>query len=156
MTLRRVGIRLLLMMAVAAAAAAGCTSSSPQAEQAKARASAERWNSNTDPCALRLHDACAPLLLYFGRYQRLPARADELAQVPGVTVPELACPASGQPYVYNPQGPAGLDAGTRIILYDATPAHAGRRWGIVVREPSPGQALVVNVVAVPESVFKRH
>jgi hypothetical protein len=75
--------------------------------------------------------------------------------VPGVTVPELACPVSDQTYVYNPQGPAGLEAGTRIILYDATPAHAGRRWGIVVREPTPGQALVVNVVAVPESVFAK-
>ena len=102
-----------------------------------------------------MHDVCAPLLLYFGRYQRLPAQVEELAQVPGVTVPELACPVSGRPYVYNPQGPAGLEAGTRIILYDATPAHAGRRWGIVVREPMPGQALVVNVVAVPESVFSK-
>ena len=149
----------MFVMLAAAAAAAGCASSSPAssspARPADARASAERWNSNTDPCAMRMHDACAPLLLYFGRYQRLPDRIEELAQVPGVTVPELACPESGRPYIYDPQGPPGLEAGTRIILYDPTPAHAGRRWTIVVREPKPGQALVVNVVAVPESVFAK-
>jgi hypothetical protein len=132
---------------------AGKTSGSSASSSAKA--SATRWNSNTDPCAMRLHDVCAPMLLYFGRYQTLPARIEELAQVPGVSVPELACPTSGQPYVYNPQGPPGLEAGTRIILHDATPAHDGRRWGIVVREPAPGQALVVNVIAVPEAVFSK-
>jgi hypothetical protein len=120
-----------------------------------AKASASRWNSNTDPCAMRLHDVCAPLLLYFGRYETLPAQIEELAQVPGVSVPELTCPVSGQNYIYNPGGPPGLEAGTRIILYDATAAHDGRRWGIVVREPAPGKALVVNVVAVPEAVFTK-
>jgi hypothetical protein len=104
---------------------------------------------------MRLHDVCAPMLLFYGRYQTLPDKIDELAQVPGVEVPELVCPVSGQKYIYNVHGPSGTDAGTRIILYDATPAHAGHRWGIQIREPAPGQALVAKVVLVPETLSQK-
>ena len=98
---------------------------------------------------MRLHDLCAPLLLFYARYQQLPTKIDELAQVPGISVPELVCPASNEKYVYNPNGPSGREPGTRIILYDASPVHAGRRWGVEVREPTPGQALVAKVVVMP-------
>jgi hypothetical protein len=104
---------------------------------------------------MRMHDLCAPLLLYYARYQTLPAQIDELGQVPGVSVPELACPVSNQKYVYNLHGPTGPDAGTRIILYDAAPSHGGRRWGVAVRDATPGQALVAKVVVVPDSIFKQ-
>jgi hypothetical protein len=164
MTTTRVAMALLLMIGVGVA---GCgakaqptatadrsgkptTASASSSSKSKSRSKPPpRLNSNTDPCAMRLHDTCAPLLLYFGRYQQLPEKIDELSQVPGVDVPPLVCPVSGEKYVYNPHGPAGTDKGTRIILYDATPAHAGRRWGIQVREAAPGQALVAKVVVVP-------
>jgi len=145
----------VLMVAVAAGCAgkkqppAGSRATTKKTQSSRAPASSSRLNSNTDPCAMRLHDLCAPLLLFYARYQQLPTKIDELAQVPGVSVPELACPASGAKYVYNLNGPSGRDAGTRIILYDATPAHAGHRWGIEVREPTPGQALVAKVVVMP-------
>ena len=136
------------------AIAAGCASerAATKAPSSKSSSKSTRLNINTDPCAMRLHDVCAPLLLYFGRYQQLPEHIDELAQVPGVDVPELTCPVSGQKYIYNPNGPSGTSGGTRIILYDATPAHAGHRWGIEIREPSAGQALVAKVVLVPDAL----
>jgi hypothetical protein len=109
---------------------------------------------NVDPCAMRLHDLCAPLLLYFARYQSLPAKPDDLAQISGFDVPAITCPVTSKAYLYNPHGPSGPDPGSRIILYDAAP-HDGRRWGIAVTEPAPGQALVAKVIVVPESIFTR-
>jgi hypothetical protein len=151
---------LALLVGGGGAGIAGCGSSSQskngttttkpaRASSFKGGGGTSRLNSNTDPCAMRLHDLCAPLLLFYARYQQLPSKIDELSQVPGVTVPELVCPQSSQPYVYNPHGPSGREPGTRLILYDATPAHAGHRWGIEVREPTPGQALVAKVVVMP-------
>jgi hypothetical protein len=148
----------VLVIAVAMAAAgcagnkqpaAGSRATTKKTQSSRAPAASSRLNSNTDPCAMRLHDLCAPLLLFYARYQQLPTRIDELAQVPGVSVPELVCPASNEKYVYNPNGPSGRDAGTRIILYDASPAHAGHRLGVEVRDPAPGQALVAKVVVMP-------
>ena len=143
-TTTHVAMAMLLMIEVA-----GCAAKSSSSSPASSKSKVTRLNSNTDPCAMRMHDICAPLLLYFGRYQQLPEHIDELAQVPGVEVPELVCPVSKQKYIYNPNGPTGPNPGTRIILYDATPAHAGHRWGIEVREPTPGQALVAKVVVMP-------
>ncbi len=150
---------LLTVLVVAVTAGAGCAGSKQPAagsrattkktQSSRAPASSSRLNSNTDPCAMRLHDLCAPLLLFYARYQQLPTKIDELGQVPGVSVPELVCPLSNQPYVYNSHGPSGREPGTRIILYDASPVHAGHRWGVEVREPTPGQALVAKVVVMP-------
>ncbi|MEA2711799.1 MAG: hypothetical protein QOF78_4400 [Phycisphaerales bacterium] len=123
--------------------------SEPAARGVKKSALSSSLNSNVDPCAMRLHDICAPLLLYYARKQALPEKIDEIAQVPGFDIPELVCPVSGQKYIYNPHGPTGPEAGSHIILYDATPAHAGRRWGIAVKEPARGQALVAKVVMMP-------
>ena len=158
MTTTRVTVALLLMIGVVGCAAdqeaktkpdRAKQSASSKSASSSAKSKSPRLNSNTDPCAMRLHDVCAPLLLYFGRYQQLPEHVDELAQVPGVDVPPLVCPVSGEKYTYNPHGPSGPNPGTRIILYDATPAHHGRRWGIEVREAAPGQALVAKVVIMP-------
>jgi len=146
-TTTRLAVAMLLMIGVA-----GCAASSTSSSSASSKSKSTRLNSNTDPCAMRLHDVCAPMLLYFGRYQRLPEHADELSQVPGVDVPPLVCPVSNEKYIYNPHGPSGTVSGTRIILYDATPAHAGHRWGIEVREPAPGQALVAKVVLLPDAL----
>jgi hypothetical protein len=149
-TTTHVAMAMLLMIEVA-----GCAAKSSSSSPASSKSKVTRLNSNTDPCAMRMHDICAPLLLYFGRYQQLPEHIDELAQVPGVEVPELVCPVSKQKYIYNPNGPTGPNPGTRIILYDATPAHAGHRWGIEVREPAPGQAFVTKVVLVPETLSSK-
>src|SRR4051812_44635882 len=121
-TATRLAMAMLLMIGVAGCAAnSKSSSSSSSSSSASPKSKGTRLNSNTDPCAMRLHDVCAPMLLFYGRYQTLPDKIDELAQVPGVEVPELVCPVSGQKYIYNVHGPSGTDAGTRIILYDATP-----------------------------------
>jgi hypothetical protein len=132
-----------------AAGCAGPASKPPPATQPALGSN----RSNTDPCATRLHDVCGPLLLYFATHDRLPAKIDELRELPGFDLPELICPVSKQPYVYNPVGLPGPEAGTQVILYDATPAHAGLRWGIAVNHPAAGEPLIAKVIALPHSPF---
>jgi hypothetical protein len=79
----------------------------------------------------------------------------------------LICPASHQPYVYNPLGLQSPKGGERrLIVYDATPAHHGRRWGITVAPPKSlgvndkGLArmrpLAMSVVDLSEDDFKAY
>jgi hypothetical protein len=112
--------------------------------------------SNTDPCAMRLHDLCGPLLMYYRLHQALPQRLEELKEVPsfGADV-ELTCPVSKQPYVYNAFGLANADRTERVVIYDATPAHSGFRWAISIIEPQDASAaLITKVIALPESQFQ--
>ena len=109
---------------------------------------------DSDACAERLHDLEGAFLLYDTRTGRLPDALADLPALPGVDPTTLLnCPVSGQPYVYVPQGIQLPEKRQRLIVYDATPAHAGYRWAIRVDEPRPGAALVFRVVAVPESAF---
>jgi hypothetical protein len=105
-----------------------------------------------DPCADRLHDVCGQLLLYYARYEELPQRLEDLSKVGPAAVP-LVCPATRQPYVYDPAGIQVADWPGRLILYDAQPCHAGLRWGILMETPQPGKPLVVRVVHPPETAF---
>jgi len=110
--------------------------------------------TNTDACATRLHDLCGPLLLYYATRQDLPMSLDQLAGVPGFeNVRDFTCPVSGQRYIYNPSGIAGLDPGSRVIIYDPAPSHSGIRWGVSILEPRPGAPLVAKVIGLPESRF---
>jgi hypothetical protein len=118
-----------------------------------------------DPCAARLQDLCKPLLLYYATHaKRLPQRLDELKAFADVDTPvELTCPASGQPYEYNPTGlvstvTAGTAAAnsTRLIVYDSTPAHNGSRKAIVIRPPLPGQAPPLYAVTLTEAQFQTY
>jgi hypothetical protein len=111
--------------------------------------------TNTDPCAMRLHDLCGPLLLYFAANRQLPARLEQLQQVPGLehVAAELRCPVSDLPYVYNPAGWLLPEKQQRVIIYDRTPAHDGMRWAIIIEEPQEGQPLITKVIAMPESRF---
>jgi hypothetical protein len=121
--------------------------------------------ASADPCAARLHDLCEPLLLYYATHaKRLPGRLDEVKVFADVDKPiELTCPASGQPYTYNPIGlvttvTAGTAAGqnTRLIVYDSTPAHNGSRKAIVIRAPVPGQAPTLYTVTLTEAQFQTY
>ena len=158
-------MRVLACLILAAALVGGCASKPQPASAAKSsKATTEPAPSsktpahasarNVDPCAMRLHDLCGPLLFYYARFNALPSRSEDLATMPGFDVPAIACPVTKKPYLYNPHGPTGPDPGSRIILYDGQ-SHDGRRWGIAVTEPQPGQALVAKVVVVPESIFTR-
>ena len=113
--------------------------------------------SNTDPCALRLHDFCGPLLIYFGQNHDIPTDTDELKQIPGFAdAGPFECPLSHKPYVYNPQGVATSNPALRMILYDPEPSHRGMRWAVAIQAPKEGQPLVAKVIAVPEAQFPKH
>ena len=127
---------------------------SPAQPQGDARAEAVAPISNTDACATRLHDLCEPLLLYYATRHEIPARLEELRQMPGFTELDLRCPVSRLPYVYNPVGIQTGDDQPRLVIYDAAPSHSGMRWAIAIVEPKdPANALVAKVVAVPEGRF---
>jgi hypothetical protein len=110
--------------------------------------------SNTDPCAMRLHDVCGALLLYYFTYQRLPNALDELNEFPGAEAQiPMVCPATNRPYEYTADGITIPERRQRIIVHDPSPAHEGRRWAITIDEPADGQPLVAKVLSLPESFF---
>ena len=111
--------------------------------------------SNTDPCAMRLHDICGALLLYYQQNHTLPKSLDELANSPLLEGSQaLVCPVSKQPYLYNPVGITNAESRARLICYDPTPAHAGCRWAITITEPAQENGpLVTKVIGLPESHF---
>jgi hypothetical protein len=111
--------------------------------------------TNTDPCATRLQDISGDLLLYYAANHHLPEQLDELTNLPDVgEVPPFVCPVSHQPYIYNRAGIPLPEQDSRIVLYDATPAHSGLRWGIIVNTPEAGRPLVMKVIALRESLFQ--
>ena len=110
--------------------------------------------SNTDPCAMRLHDICEPLLLYYVMNHRLPDRLEDLRQLPDSANLELTCPVSHKKYLYNPVGLLDTESKSRVILYDAAPSHSGMRWAVSIIEPEQENGpLVTKVIALPESHF---
>lgn len=109
--------------------------------------------SNTDPCATRLHDLCAPLLLYYNANHSLPPRLEDLRDVAGFQDQVvLTCPVSNRPYVYNPIGVVNPNQAERVIVYDAEP-HQGIRWAISIIEPQGDGALITKVIGLQESQF---
>ena len=114
----------------------------------------ERPNELTDPCAGRLHDLSGLLLMYYALNKQLPARLEDLAPLADGEF-TAACPTSGRPYVYVPQGLQSGSGGERsLILYDATPAHGGLRWGIFVAPPREGQPPATWVILMSNEVFR--
>ena len=121
----------------------GCASAPRGASKPRA------LNSNTDPCAVRLHEMCGPLLLYFAQNHMLP-------EDPSILADDFTCPVSHQRYVYNRDGfPAPRDSSLRVIIYDAKPFHEGARWGIAVMQPRGDAPLVAKVIAIPETDLLR-
>src|SRR6266567_3349870 len=90
-------------------------------------------NSNTDPCAVRLHEFCAPLLLYFATNHALPPDVGALKSLPGFAdAGPFECPVSHKPYLYTPDGIPAPDPGARIVISDPQPSHNGMRWAVTV------------------------
>ena len=108
-----------------------------------------------DPCAERLHDICGHLLLYYSTHGKLPPTPAELTSDDGLPLPPLVCPASGKPYVYNPDGVSIPNLPGRLVLYDPEPSHSGMRWGILVAPSADGASITARVIltdaAVPKS-----
>ena len=109
-----------------------------------------------DACAQRLHDLSGGLLLYYLQHQSLPMKLSQI-ELPGgeagrAAMDALICPASDQPYVYNPQGLAAPDHKSRMVVYDSVPSHGGRRWAIML-SITEGAQPQTGVLAVPERYF---
>jgi len=122
--------------------------------------------SNTDPCATRLQDIEGAIMDYYVDNRQLPAHLEDLRKMRGYSNLEFTCPVSNLPYIYNPIGIITADHQPRMICYDATPVHYGRRWVIEFVEERrdnhisllPGATNVVlppfvNVKHMPESAF---
>jgi len=110
---------------------------------------------DVDSCADRLHTIEGQIILYYARYHRLPATLEELRPFadPGEDV-SYACPVSHQTYVYVPTGLVFGSDPRRLIVFDATPAHNGTRWGILFSPAKGRQPLTTTVIPIPESSMK--
>jgi len=145
--------------------AVGCASSKPSANGAGAASPATAKaddipinNEALDPCADRLHELTGMLLLYYGAHGKLPAKLEDAAILSAHGTELLNCPVTHLPYVYDPKGPIVTAGGkARLVVYDATPAHHGMRYGIVIVEPtSAATHISAEVKEVPEALFKKN
>jgi len=134
------------MLLAAAVAAGGCTT--PTRETPRSRPS-------IDPCADRLHDLAGHLLVYYCLHGWLPPTLDDLsAAADPAQAPLLVCPASGEPYVYRPEGLAIEGQAARLVLYDAVPAHSGMGWAVACIEPTADGPLDTRVILLPGHVIR--
>jgi len=107
------------------------------------------------PCAARLQNIGGTLLLYYATHQQMPTRLDDLKPLADMDEPlELSCPVSKKAYLYSPTGLAAVGKDKRIVVYDPEPSHEGRRWCLFMIPAKPGQALAVEVLEVPEGLFR--
>ena len=103
-----------------------------------------------DECAERLHKLERHLLKYYWQHDGLPESLDQLQRASGVgELPPLVCPISGEPYLYRPEGAGLTGRSGQVLMCDATPAHSGRRWSIVVTTSGSKGPMVLNVIALP-------
>jgi hypothetical protein len=107
---------------------------------------------DVDDCAARMQTIEGQLMLYYFKYHRLPMDLDELRSVadPGEEVP-FECPVSHKPYTYAPDGLVfGADM-RHLIVYDATPAHGGTRWGILFSQAKGREPVNMQVIPISRS-----
>lgn len=129
----------------------GCAT--PAKPPAKPQASLKPGQVREDACAIRMHDLSQAVLLFYLRNQRLP---DSLTELKSASDPTLKweCPQTHQPYIYDRVGFYDMEKHTRVVLFDASPAHFGMRWAVQLVEPTDAKkALITEVVLKPESMF---
>jgi len=111
----------------------------------------------TDACAMRLHDLCGPMLLYFAAKHRLPLTLQELEPYAFGPTPLLfTCPESGLPYQYASDGLTRDGDPWRLLVFDAKAVHHGMRWGIVGLPESGTHPADLRVVQLTESVYQEY
>ena len=106
-----------------------------------------------DPCATRLHDLSGRLLLYYAANRRMPESLDDLPPLDPANPTPAVCPASGEPYIYNPRGIAIAGRPGLLVLYDPLPSHAGMRWGVFTDRDAGAPGLAARVLLLPEGLF---
>jgi len=153
------------LLAATLLAVGGCAGQPARSEgnaptpRAPRQASAARGGNSlaTDACATRLQDLGGALLLYYAVNRRLPDKVEDLSTVPGAESAQLACPVSDRPYVYVPGGGLRAQGKPRqLVLYDATPAHGGLRWGLFISPPSGSEPLATWVTPMSEALFRSY
>ena len=102
-----------------------------------------RPGATLDACAERLHEISGQLLLHYSRNRRLPA-----------SIAPAACPVSGRPYVYRPEGVSVPGELGRVVLHDPTPDHANGWWCIVILKGVRDSPTTMRVVWRPEALLK--
>ncbi len=111
----------------------------------------------TDPAAARLQDIGGYILLYFRQHQQMPPALDDLRTIPGGGDLDFTSPSSGRPLAYYQTGIWAPDKGDKcIIACDPVPSAGGKRWCLFMMAPKNGAALSVNVVALPEPMFRNY
>ena len=147
-----------------ALAVMGCKSNNNPTASAKPRRTLPTAQERTPPsdplakaggCDSRLQDISGLILLYMQQTHQLPQSLDDLRGYPGATdVGNFTCPVSGKPYIYKPDGIPTPSGAGRIMVYDPTPAHDGMRLCLVIPDPGKSAAVVMQVIALPDSFFK--
>jgi hypothetical protein len=108
---------------------------------------------NSDPDAAQLHDISGTILLYYALNKKMPDQLSDLQPLADVDEPlKLISPATGQPYLYFPQGLVAPDTGWRLIVCDPAPNQFGKRWCIFMGTPH-GKSLSLDVHQIREAVF---
>jgi hypothetical protein len=109
---------------------------------------------DTDPAAARLQDIGGYLLLYYRQHQQMPPALEDLRSIPGGEALVFTSPSTGQPFAYSPAGMWAPDKGDKcIVAYDPARTPGGKRWCLFMMLPQNGEALSVDVVALPEPMF---
>lgn len=113
--------------------------------------------NDLDACAGRLHDIEGQLLSYYVQKHHWPDNLQELRAFadPGEQT-DYTCPVSHQQYIYVKGGLVKPGDPRRLMVYDATPAHKGLRYGIVVIYPDGRQAMHTTVIGIPEQFMSSY
>ena len=111
----------------------------------------------TDPCAMRLHDISAAMLMYINLHKRMPESLEQLRPLADAGEDfHLVCPVSGKPYVYVPAGLGVVDQDRVLVIFDSEPAHNGWTWDIVLDPAVGNQPLTLTVVRHSQPVLKAY
>src|SRR5438046_414763 len=79
----RTSITILAAMVLLPIGCAAPSSPSAGPSRSSTTASSDVSPTNTDPCAMRLHEVCGVLLLYYNTHHDLPPTLPALAKAPG-------------------------------------------------------------------------
>jgi hypothetical protein len=140
-----------LVVMLLALGIAGCA-----AEQPKTPSHAPEGSLGLfEGCDVRLQDIAGALLTYYSDHNEMPANLKALKLPANDPASDLSCPVSHQPYIFDPQGLPAPDGKSRLVIYDAVPAHGRFRWAVAIPDRKSGEPLIATVVAVPEGTFSR-
>ncbi len=136
---------------------AGCQSTGPEQDTLSATV--------TDPSAVRLHEICEHLLLYYAQNWSLPPNLEALHGTGPGELPPLVSPVSGEAYLYY-KTPVKLPERPQLLLIqDPTPAKVSvrgesSRWVVIIAEPKSEEILtndplVTQVIPLPISDIRK-